>query len=121
MEKKKKTNENVDVDIVRLMLPSKEELYEAYMPYLKSGGLFVPTKKDYSLGDEVIILLKLMDEPMKISVEGSVAWVTPVGAQGNRMAGIGVEFKGDNAVEVRSKIEAYLGGLLQAEDTTRTM
>ena len=38
-------------------------LYAAYMPFVRHGGLFVPTNKKYELGEQIFILLALMDEP----------------------------------------------------------
>ena len=78
--------------ILSLTIKNKAVLYSAYMPYLHNGGLFVPTNKAYSVGDEVFMLLSLMDEGEKIPIAGKVVWVTPRGAQGNRTAGIGVQF-----------------------------
>jgi type IV pilus assembly protein PilZ len=78
--------------ILTLTIKDKAVLYAAYMPFIKNGGLFIPTAKNYQLGDEVFLLLNLMDEPDKIPVAGKVVWVTPKGAQGNRAAGIGVKF-----------------------------
>ncbi|MFT5722645.1 MAG: type IV pilus assembly protein PilZ, partial [Motiliproteus sp.] len=40
------------------------------------------TQRDYQLGEEVFMLLDLMEEPDKIPVSGKVVWVTPRGAQG---------------------------------------
>jgi type IV pilus assembly protein PilZ len=65
-------------------------LYAAYMPFLRNGGLFIRTNKRFTLGEEVFVLLALMDEAEKIPITGTVVWVTPKGAQGNRQAGIGV-------------------------------
>jgi type IV pilus assembly protein PilZ len=70
--------------ILSLTIKDKSVLYAAYMPFIKNGGLFIPTNKSYKLGDEVFMLLNLMDEPEKIPVAGKVAWITPKGAQGNR-------------------------------------
>ncbi len=84
------------------------------------GGLFIPTKKEYELGDEVFMLLNLMDEAEKIPVAGKVVWITPKGAQGNRAAGIGVQFT-DQDDAARSKIETYLAGALQSDRHTHTM
>ena len=39
--------------ILSLSIKDKAVLYAAYMPFVKNGGLFIPTKKDYALGDEV--------------------------------------------------------------------
>ena len=82
--------------ILSLAIKDKAVLYAAYMPFVKNGGLFIPTKKDYELGDEVFMLLNLMDEAEKIPVAGKVVWITPKGAQGNRAAGIGVQFSAED-------------------------
>ena len=76
--------------ILSLTIKDKAVLYAAYMPFLDNGGIFVPTNKRYSIGDEVFMLLTLMDEPEKIPIAGRVVWITPAGAQGNRQAGVGV-------------------------------
>jgi type IV pilus assembly protein PilZ len=48
------------------------------MPFVRNGGLFIPTAKSYKLGDEVFMLLNLMDEPEKIPVAGKVVCITPL-------------------------------------------
>src|SRR5690554_7485833 len=90
--------------ILNLTIKDKAVLYAAYMPFIRDGGIFIPTQKQYNLGDEVFILLKLLEEPEKIPVAGKVIWLTPTGAQGNKAAGIGVQFTGDNQI-ARDKIE----------------
>lgn len=106
--------------ILSLTIRDKAVLYAAYMPFVKNGGLFIPTSKSYNLGDEVFMLLSLMDEPEKIPVAGKVVWITPKGAQGNRAAGIGVQFSGEDDLASR-KIETYLAGALESERPTHTM
>lgn len=106
--------------ILNLTIKDKAVLYAAYMPFVKYGGLFIPTNKSYKLGDEIFMLLNLMDEPEKIPVAGKVVWVTPKGAQGNRAAGIGVQFSDQDNTAV-SKIENYLAGSLESERATHTM
>ncbi|PKM05340.1 MAG: pilus assembly protein PilZ [Gammaproteobacteria bacterium HGW-Gammaproteobacteria-6] len=106
--------------ILSLTIKDKSVLYAAYMPFVKHGGLFIPTNKSYRLGDEVFMLLNLMEEPEKIPVAGKVIWVTPKGAQGNRAAGIGVQFS-DQDNTARSKIETYLAGALKSDRPTHTM
>ena len=68
--------------ILSLTIKDKAVLYSAYMPFLENGGLFVPTNKGYHVGDEVFMLLTLMDEPEKIPIAGKVVWVTPPGSPG---------------------------------------
>jgi len=106
--------------ILSLTIKDKAVLYAAYMPFVKNGGLFIPTGKSYKLGDEVFMLLNLMDEPEKIPVAGKVVWITPKGAQGNRAAGIGVQFSDQDSTAV-NKIETYLAGSLESERPTHTM
>jgi len=78
--------------LLTLTIKDKSALYLAYMPFVKNGGLFIPTNSNYRLGDEVFMLLNLMGEDEKLPVAGRVIWVTPKGAQGKRTAGIGVQF-----------------------------
>jgi type IV pilus assembly protein PilZ len=106
--------------ILSLTIRDKAVLYAAYMPFVENGGLFIPTNKSYNLGDEVFMLLSLMDESEKIPVAGKVIWITPKGAQGNRAAGIGVQFNGEDAV-ANNKIENYLAGSLESDRPTHTM
>jgi len=106
--------------ILSLAIQDKAVLYAAYMPFVRNGGLFIPTKKAYQLGDEVFLLLNLMDEAEKIPVAGKVVWITPNGAQSARAAGIGVQFN-DQDDMARRKIENYLAGALQSDRHTHTM
>jgi type IV pilus assembly protein PilZ len=107
--------------ILSLTIKDKSALYAAYMPYIKNGGLFIPTNKAYSLGDEVFMLLTLMEETEKIPVAGKIVWVTPKGAQGNRASGIGVQFSDLDNGAARNKIETYLAGGLKSDRATHTM
>lgn len=108
--------------ILSLSIKDKGALYQAYMPFLKGGGIFVPTLKRYNIGDEVFILLSLMEEKDRMPVAGKVVWITPNGAQGNRTAGIGVQFGETSDGEVvRTKIETLLAGTLSSERPTHTM
>ncbi len=108
--------------ILSLTIKDKGALYSAYMPFIKGGGLFIPTNKEYKLGDEVFMLLKLMDETEKTPVVGVVVWKTPKAAQGNRITGIGVQFSQDAEGEaVRNKIDTYLAGMQNSDRLTHTM
>lgn len=107
--------------VLSLAIKEKAALYAAYMPYVKGGGLFIPTNKPFKIGDEVFMLLSLVDDPMKLKVVGNVVWITPV-TQGNRPQGIGVQFnEKDGGLEAKNKIEALLGGALKSGRPTHTM
>jgi type IV pilus assembly protein PilZ len=107
--------------ILSLTIKDKSALYAAYMPFVKNGGLFIPTNKNYKLGDEVFMLLTLMDEKEKLPVAGKIVWITPKGSQGNRAAGIGVQFSDQDEGNARRKIETYLAGALKSDRQTHTM
>jgi type IV pilus assembly protein PilZ len=107
--------------ILSLTIKDKSALYAAYMPFVKGGGLFIPTKKTYRIGEEVFMLLTLMEETEKIPVAGKIIWITPIGAQGNRAAGIGVQFSEQDDGAARNKIEGFLAGTLESERPTHTM
>lgn len=108
--------------VLSLNIKEKAALYAAYMPHVKGGGLFIPTNRSFQLGDEIYMLLSLLDDPAKLPVAGRVIWVTPAGAQGNRIQGIGVKFSDDESgFAVRTKIEQLLGPMLQSNRPTHTM
>lgn len=106
--------------ILSLTIKDKSVLYAAYMPFIRNGGMFIPTQKPYQMGDEVFMLLKLLDEPEKVPVAGKVVWITPKGAQGNKVAGVGVQFSGDDTL-ARDKIETLLAGAVKSDRPTHTM
>jgi type IV pilus assembly protein PilZ len=107
--------------ILSLTIRDKVVLYATYMPFVKHGGLFIPTAKSYKLGEDVFMLLNLMEETEKLPASGKVIWITPNGAQGNRASGIGVQFQGDEGFKIRNKIETYLAGALSSDRQTHTM
>ena len=108
--------------ILSLAVKDKNALFQAYMPFVKNGGVFVPTAKRYFIGDEVFLLLTLPESTERLPVAGKVIWVTPAGAQGNRVAGIGVQFAETPEGEaVRGKIEVILAGIMTSDKTTHTM
>ena len=106
--------------MLSLTIKDKAVLYAAYMPFVENGGLFISTNESYSLGDEVFMLLSLMDEADKIPVAGKVVWITPKRAQGSRATGIGVQFNGQDD-SANQKILTYLAGTLESDRSTHTM
>jgi type IV pilus assembly protein PilZ len=107
--------------VIAFSITDRGALYSSYMSFVNNGGVFVPTARNYELGDNVFVLLKLMDDTAPSAVNAKVVWVTPAGAQGNKAPGIGVQFDdGDNGA-VRSNIENHLAATLQSERPTQTM
>ena len=108
--------------VLSLAIKEKSALYAAYMPFLINGGIFVPTNKPYKLGDEIYLILSLMDDPNKYPIAGKVAWVTPAGAHNNKAQGIGVHLPSDDSgMRVRQRIEELLGAALGSSRMTHTI
>jgi type IV pilus assembly protein PilZ len=108
--------------VLSLNIKEKSALYAAYMPHVKGGGLFIPTNKSFHLGDEVFMLLSLVDDPAKLPVAGRVVWITPPSSHANKPQGIGVQFGGDEGgINAKNKIENLLAGYSQSGRPTHTM
>ncbi len=97
-----------------------KDLYRSYMPFLKSGGLFVRTARSYKMGQSLALSVTLPDALEPVMVSGKVAWITPHGSQSSNPAGIGVTFIDDKA-QLGAQIEKLLGGMLGSADPTYTI
>ena len=108
--------------VLSLAIKERSALYSAYMPFLKNAGIFVPTNKQYKVGDEIYLILSLMDEPNKYPIAGKVAWITPAGANNSKSQGIGVHFPDDESGQrVRKSIEDILGSALHSTRANHTI
>lgn len=108
--------------VIQLVFREKGALYAAYIPLLSDGGLFVPTTRDYRLGDDIYLLLSLPDDPQRYPVAGKVAWITPPNASGGRTQGVGVRFPNDEKTRhLKIKIEEILGTSISSTKPTQTL
>lgn len=108
--------------IVQLAIKEKAALHAAYIPLFKEGGIFIPTLREYNLGDDVYVLLTIPDDIQRYPVAGKVAWVTPPKASGNRPQGVGIRFPADEKSRIlKVKIEQILGSSLSSERPTQTL
>ncbi|TWH76518.1 type IV pilus assembly protein PilZ [Azomonas agilis] len=103
-----------------LSIKDRAVLYTAYMSCVRHGGLFIPTSRPSHIGEEIVLLLDLMDEAERIPVKGRIIWITPRNTQDNRTQGVGIQFTEANSL-ARTKIETYLAGVLASERPTHTM
>ena len=108
--------------VIQLVFREKGALYAAYIPLFTDGGLFVPTTREYRLGDDIYLLLSLPDDPQRYPVAGKVAWITPANASGGRTQGVGVRFPADEKTrQLRLKIEEILGTSISSAKPTQTL
>ena len=108
--------------VIQLVFREKGALYAAYMPVFSEGGLFVPTTRDYKLGEDIYLLLSLPDDPQRYPIAGKVGWLTPANASGGRTQGVGVRFPTDDKTRgLRLKIEEILGTSISSAKPTQTI
>ena len=108
--------------VIQLAIKEKAALYAAYIPLFTEGGIFIPSVRDYKLGDDVYVLLTLPEDTQRYPVAGKVAWVTPARASGNRTQGVGVRFPNDEKSRLlKIKIEEILGAHLASDRPTQTI
>lgn len=108
--------------IIQLDIPSVAALHAAYMPLIERGGIFVPTQRDYRLGDSVYVLFTLPGKPDRHPVAGTVAWVTPARADNGRQQGVGVQFPDEpRCAALRDEIEKILATNTEAKPLTQTI
>ncbi|NJS36535.1 MAG: pilus assembly protein PilZ [Brachymonas sp.] len=108
--------------VIQLAIKEKAALYAAYISQFTDGGMFIPSAKEYKLGDDVYVLITLPEDPQRYPVAGKVAWVTPAKAAGNRTQGIGIRFPSDEKSKLlKIKIEQLLGAHLGSDRPTQTI
>lgn len=107
--------------VLSLSIKDKSSLYASYMPFVENGGIFIPSEQTFELGEEVFMLVNLVDDNEKIPLSGSVVWITPKGAQNNKTAGVGVQFNSLDKGATRNKIEKLLAGALSSDRKNHTM
>lgn len=108
--------------VIQLVFREKGALYAAYMPVFSDGGLFVPTTREYRLGEDIYLLLSLPDDPQRYPVAGKVGWITPANASGGRTQGVGVRFPTDEKTRLlKLKIEEILGTSISSAKPTQTI
>jgi len=106
--------------IINLPITDKRALYQAYMPFVKNGGIFASTKHPHKLGDEVFMLITLPEDGEKLPVTGRIIWVTFGSTQGGRPSGVGIQFSEQDKGKVKNRIENTLSTMLNSDRPTYT-
>ena len=102
-----------NANVFQIKISDKRALTRHYMSFLTGGGLFIPTKASYALGDEVFLLISLPDEFEVCATIGRIAWITPDKAQNQRPAGIGLQIQ-QSSGHLKARIDSLLAGSVSA-------
>ena len=109
-------------DVVSLNLKGKSALYAAWIPVIRGGGLFMQTTKSHKLGDEMLIVMQFLDEPVKVPMVGRVVWINPPHTTANRPQGLGIQLPDSElGRELKKKIEGILAPVAKSERPTSTV
>ncbi len=98
--------------LLQLDIQNKVVLHSHYMPFIKDGGIFIQTEREFEFEQRVVMLLRFLDKGKKLPISGRVVWISPKSGRGSSVSpGVGLQFAGDKRKEIQKAIEAYLGDL----------
>jgi type IV pilus assembly protein PilZ len=98
-------------DLLQLAIRDKVALHSHYMPFIKDGGIFIPTSEQFQFGETIGVVLRFLDRNKKLVISGRVVWISPSSSQSSSNPGIGVQFVGQSRAAVKHAIDTYLGDL----------
>ena len=97
------------------------ELREAHMPFVRDGGLFIPTDNQFHLGDTVTVSITLPDDQTFV-FSGEVIWITPKSIHSSQHhPGIGIQCNDDEGEAFQKAMQQSLSGLKDEGGNTETM
>ncbi len=104
----------------RIVIGTEAQLRRYYMPYIKGGGLFITTDASLSMGDEILLEVRLYGEESSVIVKCKVAWLAPSKPDRIEQQGVGVRFIEDKSL-LKNMIESKLAALGSTGTPTATM
>lgn len=108
-----KSREEGNPASLSMAIAEKSALHACYMPFIKDGGVFVPTTEKFTLHDEVVLHLRLVEDGKKLLIPGRVVWISPGVGQRGTSPGVGLQFTGEHRFRVKQFIEEMLGDLVK--------
>ena len=95
--------------LLNLVLKDDAALHSSYMPFIRGGAIFVPTKDaNLVFGDEVVVSMQLQSSNKKLAIPGKVVWIAPESCERGTQ-GLGIQFAGTTKAKVKLIIETMLG------------
>lgn len=94
--------------IINYTIKEPIELNHAYISFIAAGGLFIPTKESFTLGEKIQLHLTLPRRDHVMIIDGKIVWMTPANAIQHELPGIGLQLIGDNAKAIHAEIQSCL-------------
>ena len=106
--------------LLQVNINDRATLQASYMPYIKGGGLFVPSKQPVKMGEEIFVLATLPDQSQKIPLTGKVVWVSQK-QTGMKPQGFAIQLSGEKGVYYKMEAEKLLAGSMSLDRPSFTM
>jgi len=100
------------------------------MPFLKNGGLFLPSSlvatragestAGYRFNRSVCLIVQLFDDSQQYFCVTKVVWISPAQVCNGKSRGIGLHFERSEAALIAA-IESKLSGCEKSEKSTQTL
>lgn len=107
--------------ILTCNITDPQTLYASYMSFLTHGGIFVPSTRKHTIGEDVFVAFTLPGSAERYPLNGKVVWVNEKGTTA-KPAGFGMQFGTDpNSIKIKNEIERLLAGQVESDRPTFTM
>ena len=106
--------------LIQVTINDRATLQASYMPYIKGGGLFIPSKQQVKMGDEVFVLAGLPDQSQKTPLTGKVVWISQK-QTGLKPQGFAIQLTGEKGVYYKMEAEKLLAGSMSLDRPSFTM
>ena len=106
--------------LIHVNIPDRATLQASYMSFVQGGGLFIPSRENVSLGDEVFVLATLPDQTLKIPLTGKVIWISRKQA-GIKPQGFAIQLSGERGAYYKVEAEKILAGSMSSDRSNFTM
>ena len=113
---------HTEIPQLTYQFPDLNTLKRAYMPFVRDGGIFIPTEKLFHLGNLVKLILTMPDDSKETFIfAGEVIWISPIASENSQHAGIGVQCSEDEGAAFRKKIQQLIVGVKEERGQSETM
>lgn len=86
-----------------------EDLNKAYLPFIKGGGLFIPSnEQNFQMDEEIFLKVDLEGAAEPFRLVGKVAWISTHTDGKEYPRGIGVQFQDEEGKRLNMEIKSLL-------------
>lgn len=99
-----------------------DALKNAFMSFVRDGGIFIPTEKPFHLGDFINVHITLPESDHAFTFNGEVIWITPTSIQSaQHHQGVGIQCNNDEGEAFQRAVQQLFVGIKSDGDNPDTM